>query len=368
MPVLRDALPSDATGKSALLAKRRCTRKRPATDAAGSVVNDSLDTSGKRALNGRESGMGVNKNKPTLYELLDVPTAASGAQLQAAFRFRMNALEADRAALSRDDFNDKSQLLRVAYSTLADPVSRAGYDASLEAAAARASSLAGGALSASVLSDGGAGASVEARADALSMRADALALRADALLLRAGAGAASHSAGLFGAADIFGGLKRVVRAIGLLAVLGVGSFALTRCASEGSAQRRAVIEQQASEQAALQEYFQTHGVRPANMADLEMLEASRRRQEKERRDVEQARRQQEQSERNFLEQSHQIGREVSERLQRAEDAERERVQRQQQLKFQADQLKLESELASNDADRRRLELQRKQVLEQLQKP
>ena len=158
-----------------------------------------------------------------------------------------------------------------------------------------------------------------------------------------------------------------MRAIGLLAVLGTLSFALTRCASEGSAQRRGLIEQQASEQAALQEYFQTHGVRPANMADLEMLEVSRRRQEKERRDVEQARRQQEQSERNFLAQSHQIGREVSERLQRAEDAERERVQRQQQLKFQADQLKLESELASNDADRRRLELQRKQVLEQLQK-
>ena len=51
------------------------------------------------------------------------------------------------------------------------------------------------------------------------MRADALSLRADALLLRAGAGTDRHTS-LQAAADVYGGVKRVVRAIGLLAVVG----------------------------------------------------------------------------------------------------------------------------------------------------
>jgi hypothetical protein len=40
---------------------------------------------------------------------------------------------------------------------------------------------------------------------------------------------------------------------------------------------RARLEAKAAEKTAVQEYFQTHGVRPANMAELELLEAERRR-------------------------------------------------------------------------------------------
>jgi hypothetical protein len=310
--------------------------------------------------------MGAQKGKPTLYELLGIPTFAGSAQLQAAFRQQMNGLESDRASLSGDEFSDRSQLLRVAYTTLADPVSRNVYDRSIEAAA-RESSVGSGALATSVSARSANGASVEARADALSLRADALSLRADALLMRAHGGVpANPNHGLTALVDAFGSLKRVVRAIGMLAALGVLAFIITRCAAGGSAQRRADFEQKATEQTALQEYFQTHGVRPANMADLELLEASRRRRDKEQGDAERANRQRQQSESQFEQRSRELGREVSERLNQADESNRLRAERQQQLKFEADRLKLESELASSEPERRRLELQRQQVLQKLQ--
>jgi len=308
--------------------------------------------------------MSSSKNMSTLYDLLGTPQAASTAQLQAAYREQMNTLEAQRASLPADDFNERRQLLRVAYNTLADPVSRVGYDATLEVAARSARTTIETGTALAPTSDLAGTASAQARADALSMRADALSLRADALLMRAGVGAPTErSPGLAVAADAFGALKRVVRALGLLVVLGISAFGVSRCAMSGAAEKRMTLEQKASEQAALQDYYQTHGVRPANLADMELMEASRRLQENERRQTEQARRQQEDKERHFEAESRQIGREVSERLQRGEEVARQRADRKQQLKFEADQLKLEIDLAQSEAERRRLNLRRQQVLE-----
>lgn len=309
--------------------------------------------------------MSSNKSRSTLYDLLGTPPAASVAELQAAYREQMNALEAQRAGLSPDDFNGRRQLLRVAYNTLADPVSRMGYDATLEAAARSARSAVATGTALAPTPDLAGTMSVHARADALSMRADALSLRADALLLRAGVGAPmERSPGLAAAADVFGALKRVVRALGLLVVLGVSAFGVSRCVVGGSAEKRITFEQKASEQTALQDYYQTHGVRPANLADMELMEASRRLQDNDRRQAEQARRQREDKERRFEAESRQIGREVSEQLRRDDDGARRRADRKQQLKFEADQLKLESELAQSEAERRRLTLRRQQILEQ----
>ena len=309
--------------------------------------------------------MSSSTSRSALYELFGTPQAASAAQLQAAYRERMNALEAQRASLPPDDFNERRQLLRVAYSTLADPMSRAGYDATLEAAARSARTAGANGTALASTPDLAGTVSVQARADALSMRADALSLRADALLLRAGGGAPmERSPGLAAAADVFGALKRVVRALGLLFVLGVSAFGVSRCVVGGSAEKRITFEQKASEQAALQDYYQTHGVRPANLADMELMEASRRLQDNERRQAEQAKRQREDKERRFEAESRQIGREVSEQLRRDDDVARRRADRKQQLKFEADQLKLESELAQSEPERRRLTLRRQQILEQ----
>ncbi|MFL6691961.1 MAG: DnaJ domain-containing protein [Ramlibacter sp.] len=313
--------------------------------------------------------MGTTKARPTLYELLGVAQGASVPEIQAAYRHEMNTLEAQRGTLQPVEFNDRSQLLRVAYSTLSDAVSRTGYDAKLETAA-RSTPAGAAARALAITPETAAGvASAGVRAEALSMRADALSLRADAMLMRAGVGlpAERHPA-MAAAGDVLHGAKRVVRAIGLLFVVGMVAFGIARCASSGSAQKRIDFERKAAEQTALQEYYQTYGVRPANMAELELMQAARQRTANEQRQADQNRRAQDQAERRFEEESHRRGREVSEELRRADEAARLQAQRDRELKFRADQLKLESELARSEADRRRLELQRQQTLEQLKQP
>jgi hypothetical protein len=53
---------------------------------------------------------------------------------------------------------------------------------------------------------------------------------------------------------------------------------------------------------------------------------------------------------------------VSRELQQQEEYGRQLAEQERLLKDQAEQLKLEAELASNEPDRRRLELKRKQTL------
>lgn len=310
------------------------------------------------------------KGRPTLYELLGVPQSAATHVVQAAYRHALTALEAQRATLKPEDFSDRLQLLRLAHSTLSDPVSRMGYDAELEAAASAArSSAANWALSARAETPA-TGADV--RAEALSLRADALSLRADAMLARAGIEGASARQASSVPWGLLAGAKSVVRALGLLMVIGALTFGVTRCSMNGSTQQRSALEARAAEQTALQEYFQTHGVRPANMAEMELMEAARRGKANDARLAEQERRRQAEELRRFEEESRRRADEVSRELRLAEEearrqAERDR-ERDQELKFREEQLRLEAELAPTEAERRRLELQRQQLRQRLQKP
>jgi len=308
--------------------------------------------------------MGESRGKPRLYEVLGVSAAANAPQIRAAYRQQVSELEAQRSSLPTSKFEERMQLLRIAYDTLIDPVSRAGYDEKLRT---DASAPAAGAVT--LAGDGDArGASIGVRAEAMAMRADAMSLRADALALQVGLASAERRAGLGAFADLFLVAKRVVRAIGLLVVIGLFAFTLTRCATVGPAQNRLQLEQKVSEQTALQEYYQTHGVRPASIAEMELLEAERRRKESEGRQADRAQREREQAARRFEEESRRIGRQVAADLQRHEEVARAQAERERELKFRAEQLKLESELARSEPDRRRLELQRRQILEQLKQP
>jgi hypothetical protein len=325
------------------------------------------------------------KARPTLYELLGVPQGAALAEIQAAYRLEVNALEAQRAAMPAPAFTDRMQMLRMAYSTLTDAASRTGYDAKLQEAAARAAppaapayGTATPALALALGTDphpGAAAASADARADALAMRADALALRADAMLLRAGIEPGLQRGGGGGAglaAGALTGVKLMARSIGLLVIVGFVVFGIARCSSTGSAQKRMAIEAKAAEQTALQEYFQTHGVRPANMAEMQLLEAERRRKDNEQRQAEQRKRFQAQEQTRFEEDARRRAEQVSSELNRQDQEARYRAERdaerERSLKARAEQLKLESDLARNEADRKRLDLLRKQTLEQLKQP
>ncbi len=308
--------------------------------------------------------MAESRGKPRLYEVLGVPAAASAPQIRAAYRQQVSELEAQRSSLPTSDFEERMQLLRIAYDTLIDPVSRAGYDEKLRA---DASAPANGALTLAPDGDPRA-ASLGVRAEAMAMRADAMSMRADALSLHGGLESAERGAGPGAVADLLLVSKRVVRAIGLLVVIGLFAFALTRCAAVGSSQNRLQLEQKVSEQTALQEYYQTHGVRPASIAEMELLEAERRRKESEGRQSDKAQREREQAARRFEEDSRRIGKEVAANLQRSEEIARAQAERDRELTFRAEQLKLEAELARSEPDRRRLELQRKQILEKLKQP
>ena len=301
----------------------------------------------------------------TLYEVLGVAQAAGLAELRAAFRREVGALEAARSGMSPQSFNDRLQLLRVAMSTLVDPASRLGYDTKL-AASGRADLPTEPMGLALVPLAPQPEAVTNARADALSLRADALSLRADAMLLRAGldgpaAGAAEVARTV--ASGTVSALKYFVRAVGLLVLMGVVAFSLTRCMGGDPSARSATLESKANEKAALQEYYQTHGVRPANMAELELLEAERRRRENQGRSEAQDREKAERDARRFDDDARQRAREVSENLRRTEEQARRDAQAEQMRK----QYEAQAERATQEAEQRRIERQQNQWREILRK-
>lgn len=293
-------------------------------------------------------------SRATLYEMLGVRQEASLPELQSAYRHQVSLLEAARAGMSLDDFNDKAQLLRVAMSTLGDPVSRLSYDTKL-AGACRAVGTALATRDPAVR--GIDAASTLVRADALALRADALSLRADAMLVRAAAGGDATLPGR-DAAHVIGSvavtaLKRISRAIGLLVLVGIAAFWVARFAVGDSSARRAAMEAKAAEKTALQEYFQTYGVRPANMAELESLETERRRRENQGRQAERDREKQEKDARRFDEESRQRAREVSEQLQATEERARRFAEREEQMKHQ-------ERMMREQAEQRRIEMEKQQ--------
>jgi curved DNA-binding protein CbpA len=297
-------------------------------------------------------------SKRTLYELLGEPTTATAGELRDAYRREMTALEARRAELTPEAFREQQQLLRAANDTLSNPVMRANYDAKLEATLHV--DRAAYSRTALVARDG-------ARADALGLRADALSLRADAMLARAELGAfdsrePSVTTGLLSVTKI------VVRSIGLLVVIGAFAFGATRWMVGTSPEQLAAMEARAAEQVALQDYFQTHGVRPANMAELERMETERRRSENEARQTEQERRKQEADHRRWEEDSRRIGEQAARNVWAADEALRRRAERDRELKFREEQLQLELKEARSETERRRLELQIRQLRERRQLP
>lgn len=298
------------------------------------------------------------KDNRNLYELLGVRPQATNTEVRTGYRLELEALEAQRGTLSAQEFNDRVQLLRVAFTTLNDPISRAGYDADLDAAAKAAAAVQySGALATTASVSG-------ARADALGLRADALALRADALMARADIAPSSlHGDGLF--SDWSPSLRRLVSsAVLLLVVLGV-VVGVSRCTTKSARDQielREAQERRAAEQAVLQDYYQTYGVRPANRAEMELMEAERRRKENAERQAATESRRVEEEQRRWEEESRRRGEEASRNVQAAMEASREEQQR---LKFEAEQIALEISLSNNDVDRKRLQLRLRQLKERM---
>lgn len=298
----------------------------------------------------------------TLYQILGVPPTAGEMEVRSAFEREMALLESRRAQLTHLEFSERQQLLQVASDTLVDPFLRARYDAELEAKARARAAAAGSPLA----------RREQARADALGLRADALSLRADAMLARAELDAFA-TPGPAAATRVLDATKLLVRAIGLLTLIGVLAFGITRCAAVGSIDKRAEIEAKAAEQIRLEEYHRTYGVRPANIAELELLETERRRQENEARLAEQEKRAREEAERRWQSDWRQLGERAEQDRRAAEMARRnaeyearQRAARDLELKYREEELQLELQEARSDRERARIELQIRQLREQRQ--
>ncbi|WP_210546847.1 hypothetical protein [Rhodoferax sp. PAMC 29310] len=212
------------------------------------------------------------KLKQSLYEILGVDQRAERTELQAAFSAQMSALEQARNTMAPQAYSDKVQVLRVALNSLSDAGFRLTYDAKLAAARIPASAPEAALSLVPIAADdaNAANASNEVRTDALSLRADALSLRADAMMLRTqGERPRAQPAAMARkvASSTMAGFQYLSRAVGLLVIVGGTAFGLTRCMNGDFSDYRARLEAKAAEKTALQEYFQTHGVRPANMAE-----------------------------------------------------------------------------------------------------
>lgn len=302
--------------------------------------------------------------KKTLYEILELPHTASYAEVQVAYQTQLQVLDSQQAMLDRDDYNLKLRVLKVAYSTLSAPSSRDAYDASLAMAA---SETAAPELTLQPMAPPAVKATDAAlRAEVMALRAETMALRVDALGLKADAvsrttgyrpnmmNAGSVAADLARPASTL--LRSVLLAMGVVVALAmvVKLFYMFTAPSgvELETQRRS-----AQDKVYLQDYFQTHGVRPASMAEAAQLDAQR--QEKQALQTEQrlAKEQQKSSvdqERKFEEDARKRAAQVSAELEISEEKSR---RMRESAEFKEEQEKRRAE----DIERNRVESERRRA-------
>ena len=214
--------------------------------------------------------------KQTLYEVLAVSPTATTQEIQDAYQLRWNALQLEKATLSSEDFSFRQQLLTLARSTLSNPDERSYYDIKLaNTAAPDDTDWKANALMVSPTND-----SLSRQADTLALHADALALRAQAMAIRAGlpGGALPSSSGAKSP------VKRTVVIVGTV----IATLMVLQMISMFFGARNQQAAKMAEEKAIIQEYYQTHGVRPASAAEVRLLEAENRRKESEQRAAERA--------------------------------------------------------------------------------
>nr|WP_315427275.1 DnaJ domain-containing protein [uncultured Albidiferax sp.] len=273
--------------------------------------------------------------KKTLYEILAVAADASEAEIQAAFDAASAKLVSQKNRISADDFDFKVKVIQLAFKTLSNPSSRDAYDAKLAAAAMPAPPVSAPVAAVPAL----ALVPLQADAEALSLRAEAMALRADAMTMRADAMALRSGAAPFRESRSFASssepvaaglaplLRKILMVLGTLFAIAAVAQSVSLLLANRRAEMAATAAAQASEKVLLQEYYQTHGVRPANKAELDALEAENRRKENEKRTVEREKSKVEQDARRFEEESRRRGEQVANELRTAELQAKEQARR-----------------------------------------
>lgn len=289
--------------------------------------------------------------KQSLYEILAVSPNAHEVEIRAAHEKMIQALEAQRPSLSHEDYTLRLRVLKVALSTLSAPNLRAAYDAHLSVSAPAAPGSALQVMAAPA--DKGVS---DIRADAMLMRAEALALRADALGLKAdvlaGHGPDATAPVKAALSHLGKGFKTVLLTLGTLAALSMVLKIIFMFTASGSPDQVGGVRNQAAEDKVfLQDYYQTHGVRPANRAEAALMDAERRKTEEARRaqsQQEDEKKKAAQVERDFEEDAHRRGEQVAAEL-------RFEAEKARQAQAQEDRQKAEEERRKAEAERRRID-------------
>lgn len=278
----------------------------------------------------------MNDRKPTLYEILGVPPAASLPQIRDAYQALQDQIATGKSGLDPEAAAIKQNWIALAWSTLSDPVSRSTYDRKLaqqsqrEAVAQVTSSI--------------AAAPVPPPPSAPVRPAPDL-----EAILAAQAGPVSSA--------ITGSASSLRKILFFIAVLLAASFVIQLSFSYSANRRLHEVANNAAtaeDRVVIQEYYQEHGVRPASRAEADLLREEERRKEAEQRKAEHAQEKQEREYQRFVDDARRKSEEVSAGLERAAE----------QARYEDEQKRRKAEQEERDRqyqERVRLENERRRL-------
>lgn len=251
------------------------------------------------------------------YGLLEISPEADLHEIAQAYRALSRRLQAEADGLDPAELETRQTLLKTAFDVLSNPLRRADYDAGL------------------------------------ALRA------AESRLLQPSRGERKPRSSLRNLLIVIATLM----AIGLTIQVSVMLMAAVRArALYGDEAGLGKAPAEAAEKAALQDFYQTYGIRPKSRAEMELLREDIRRKEAAEREAQQREREQERlqdeqarKERQFAEEAHRVGEQVSADLRRAErEMEMARAEAQRQAEEKERQAE-EMERRKKEAERERIE-------------
>ena len=281
-------------------------------------------------------------SKKTLYDMLGVRPDATFAEIEAAYAEASRKLDMNTSDFTAESRDLEAKVLKMAFQTLSNGKSRQAYDARLNPRPSVAD------------------IPPAAPPETLSLHAEAVALKADAASLMAEAAVLKASAVSFEidatpkrvAALVAKGVRATFTALGaVVALIFAFFFALYWVSS--SSRQSADEEDKARERVMIQEYYQTHGVRPRSKIELDLLEAENRKRAEAKRQEYREKQEAENKERAYqrwVEDSRRQAEQISENLRQAKErAEREeryaaeKARMEQRMKEEAERMRIENE-------------------------
>lgn len=296
-------------------------------------------------------------NPQTAYDTLALRPNATQPEIEDNYNSLIARLKTQRSLFNPGDYALKLQTIQAAFDALATPDARAAYDSQL----ARRTSLAVPAATALSADDA---TSLALRAEAVALRAEAVALRADALSAQSQhdmfARRSSASAVPYGNARAALSLpQRLAMLLGAAVAIWMVVQVAYLLMTDRKTPTEAGVPASTREKVMVQEYYQTHGVRPGNATEAELLEVANRRRDIEAREARAAERDKvrtTEEERRFEETARRRADQVSAELSRSEnmardqarrdDEQKERqIERQKQAREDAERLRIDREQA-----------------------